>query len=455
MTYNHFNELKRSFERCAAPAMEKAGRDPWYTQFAPKKWAGSEALGHRGRILPWTAAGGTAYGLGGLGEARLDNLATPDVDESGWDLPSMPEATIGAAGALGAFGLVSPRVLANLKVKTMGKARADGGWGTKTPQEAVDEGLTGGMSVKQMGANMWQNEYLKNLGMKGLLVGGATAAEKSPEIVKGVEEFIANASGAAQNIEEQTSTSTSWNFSVPAKADGSYDGWKGTMSGPEYMAVMAEARRQVGTKGTPTVKDLQDSSDVSVANQDKKFVNSTEGKALVLRVKNSLEGKPSGLVIRKQPTGMDSMRSGFAKATEAAGDMQAVAGTMEEASKPAMEAFRQVGGDIADVAGEAGGWRKDLKGGLAQAAPAGAGALGGYIASQLLGPGVKEDETPSEREKRERLQRIYNLLGVTGGGGLGYYLANRLGGKAKTASDTQSLDIIANLGRVAARDGLH
>ena len=97
--------------------------------------------------------------------------------------------------------------------------------------------------------------------------------------------------------------------------------------------------------------------------------------------------------------------------------------------------------------------------GVGKAAPVGAGALGGYILSQLLGPGVRKDETPSEREKRERLQRIYSLLGTTGGGALGYYLANRLGGgdagagagaNTKTGGDVKSFKTIARLGRASA-----
>ena len=159
--------------------------------------------------------------------------------------------------------------------------------------------------------------------------------------------------------------------------------------------------------------------------------------------------------IVKRPNLQQQAASTLGEGKQVLQDTGEAAAILNTAAQPLAESMSQFGSNVAGAAGESKAWREDLQRGLSQAAPAGAGALGGYIASQLLGPGVKEDETPSEREKRERLQRIYNLLGVTGGGGLGYYLANRLGGGEKTSSDTRSLDIIANLGRVAARDGLH
>ena len=69
-------------------------------------------------------------------------------------------------------------------------------------------------------------------------------------------------------------------------------------------------------------------------------------------------------------------------------------------------------------------------------APVGAGALGGYVLANLLGKKVPKREAQHEREKRERHQRLINLLGAAGGGALGLFLKNKFDPMAPANPET-------------------
>jgi hypothetical protein len=170
--------------------------------------------------------------------------------------------------------------------------------------------------------------------------------------------------------------------------------------------------------------------------------------AKVSPVKTLVQGGQD--VVQKLRSATEALREG----TEAGGEfLTKNLPAVGEALQVLPDTAEELSSGLKSQSQEAGRWRVGVGDFATKAAPAGAGALGGYILSQLLGPGVKKDETPSQREKRERLQRIYNLLGMTGGGGLGYYLANRFGGggpATKTGRDVKSFKTIARLGRVSA-----
>tara|TARA_R110002051_G_scaffold213338_4_gene278297 strand:+ start:2024 stop:3394 length:1371 start_codon:yes stop_codon:yes gene_type:complete len=455
MTYNYFNELKNSFEKCAAPGMEKTGQR-WIQQaFGPTKWLGSKALGHRGKVAPYSAGGATAYGLGGFGEHIPDDPSTADVNESGWRAPNLREGMQGVAGFAGAFGLVSPRVLASLKAKTVGRARVEGNWGDKTPQQAYEANLTGGLTPKMIESNMWNTDYLKAMALKAGLVGGAGISEQAPEMMEEWKKMLTHVGGTAANLESQTATGNNWTLSAPTTdADGNPTEWNAEISTEKYLAAMNKARENLGMDPISGSHELRATAASSSGAATKKWVDDPSGAGpyAVEQLMNQLQNKPSNMVVDAAPTIAETARSAVQDVEGLAGNVGHIAEIGATAAEPAAKAVAQLGSDVSGAAGESAAWREDLKHGLSRAAPVGAGALGGYILSQLLGPGVKEDETPSQREKRERLQRIYNLLGATGGGGLGYYLANRFGGgpATKTGRDVKSFKTIARLGRVSA-----
>jgi len=497
MTYNHFNELKRSFERCAAPELDKPAQNM-------RKQAGDWPAWMRGGIGNIAASFGGSpkpapaanYGFGAHPEsydntpmggldvyegadttgmpgksgyrvqqayneaardaaAKFNKPGAADMEKAGgkWIdkltggipgqvLPAAGGAAaaygIGAAGegptsqaigGLGTFMMLNPAVNKMMRNRGLGK------YGPETPNK---------MNVNQAKL-LGQGEGLMRMGAgKVGLLAGINLAGQVPGAMKEWREGVTTGHQFLSNLEQQSAADKTVDLTWTDN-QGNPQTFEAESSWlPDYAGSLSGQRTSKKDKFQESMlfKQLKR----QVENPDYIPVNLGTGKQLT-------DG--GRIQIVKRPNLQQQAASTLGEGKQVLEDTGEAAAILNTAAQPLAESMSQFGSNVAGAAGESKAWREDLQRGLSQAAPAGAGALGGYIASQLLGPGVKEDETPSEREKRERLQRIYNLLGVTGGGGLGYYLANRFGGKAKTASDTQSLDIIANLGRVAARDGLH
>lgn len=396
-----YNEAARDaaakFNKPGAADMEKAGGN-W---FAPSKWIGESAMANpiRGRILPGAAAAGAGY--------------------AGYE--STGSLGVAPAAALGMYGMLAPAAIARMKAKSIGSAAKSGNWPKgMTAEEAFNKGLTK-MSPEELASSGMNQEIMKGLAIKGGLMTLAGGAEYAVPMLNNLE---ATTAGSAEQM---------------AKS-------------PDVVLTYTGADGKLFTEQVPGS---------FIAGGGDKAVESSENKAR----KRYEEGTWPALIasgqakVRPVPTfaqGAQRLTQTLDQgATRGAEFIDTNAPKLTAATENFLPAATQVATGLKAQSDEAGRWRQSIGDAVNKAAPAGAGALGGYVLSQLLGPSVKEDETPNQKEKRERLQRIYNLLGVTGGGGLGYYLANRLGGGEKTSSDTRSLDIIANLGRVAARDGLH
>jgi len=496
MTYNHFNELKRSFERCAAPELDKPAQN-MRKQAAWPAWMrggiGNIAAAFGGSPKPAPApAANYGFGarpgsysdapMGGLdvyegakttgmsGEmgygvqqayneaardaaAKFNKPGAADMEKAGgpWfgkmikkypttGIPGQVVPLAGGAAAayggselgptgsgiagLGTYMMLSPHV--NRMMRARGLANyGPGSKAEMAPNEARFFGQ--GTDLMRLAA-----------GKAGLL-SGIYGAQQIPAITDSAKGFLANMEKqtAAEKIVDINWIDANGNPQTKAVDSSWLPDYKGSL---DKQRTSAKDTFQKGPKSglyTQLKRQAADPNYVPVNASGKPL---TSGERIQIVMRPNLQQQAASALAESQGVFED------------AGEAAATAAT---AAKPLAESMSQFGSNVAGAAGESKAWREDLQRGLSQAAPVGAGALGGYIASQLLGPGVKEDETPSEREKRERLQRIYNLLGMTGGGGLGYYLANRFGGKEKVSSDTRSLDIIANLGRVAARDGLH
>ena len=428
MTYNYFNELKRSFEKRAFTysdgeekeasylgrrAMEKSGQravSKWLKNVGEQggKWVGPSAAPYaRGNILPTIAAGGAGYA--GY-EAGGDSL------------------TVGGLTGLGTLGLFHPRVLKQFQESALSRARKKGDWPKgMTPQQAYDTGLTE-LTPQQHRNSMWTNEFLKGLGLKGALVTGGVALEHGPGMVQDVHGFTSSGRGFAENLEKQTAAPTMYTIS-------NGQGFNEEQPQTYINRLVAEI---AGDDKADPIAEGEDAAYDKFANKWRSFFKKELPKPAAER----------NLSFSKKPQIAEAI-------TDAAGEFQDVTSSTAEFTgevlpklknvlDPLPETARTMSEGMRSQAEEAGRWREGVGTAINKAAPVGAGALGGYILSSLLGPRVKQDETPSERERRERLQRIYNLVATTGGGALGYYLSNRLGG----GDDTKTASA---LGRAAAQ----
>jgi len=429
MTYNYFNELCRSFKKRAVTeggtakeasclgrrAMEKTGQravSKWLKSIGEEsgKWIGPSAAPHniKGNIAPLLAGGAAGYG--------------------GYESGVGDPLTVGGLTGLGTWGLMNPRVLRAMQEAALGRARKRGGWPKgMTPQQAYDTGLTE-LTPQQHRSTMWTNEFLKGLAGKGLIVGGGAALTAAPGIVQNIERYTEAGAGAAENVEKQTAAPTMTTIKAP--------------NGVEVTVPLSDFNKLVSEVSPDAPDPIAEGQDVEYDKFKKKW-GPYVGKQLVLPAAKrswTFEEKPG--IIRAVADAAGEFQEVTSDAAEFTGE---VLPQISRVLDPLPGAAADVSAGMKSQAEEAGKWREGVGTAINKAAPVGAGALGGYILSSLLGPGVKQDETPSERERRERLQRIYNLVATTGGGALGYYLSNRFGGggdDAKTASD---------LGRAAAQ----
>jgi hypothetical protein len=430
MTYNYFNELKRSFEKRAFVYSDGYDDKKKKKEEKEASYLGRRAMEKSGQraISNWFGEGAAAKG--GLRQAIGSIPAAGAATAAGYGISEGTNSPIiGALGGIGTYGLLSPGAIAKMNAASRSAAakqyRIPKG---TTLDQAFDQNLTRGMSPEALTRAGLPDELMKGFGNKAKLMLLGAAGEYGPAIAR-------DFGGWNENLAEQTALPD--DYQVTSEDD---DDWSISVNANR----VAMAQQAAGLD-----PDTAKATEESATQADKVWLASKGGQYMVKQYK--LPPGQRSLRIKRTPSTSTTFRNVAQEAEGLTEDVASAANVAEEAAQPFVDTIAGVGQSIGQTAESGKGMtdemaaiRESIGRGLSKAAPVGAGALGGYILSSLLGPGVEQDETPSERERRERLQRIYNLVGTTGGGALGYFLANRLGGgdDAKTASE---------LGRAAAQ----